>query len=90
MPPLFAGKKSARQTATTRHSPPRPLHGIYPTNSQTKVVLVSDFLLAKELFKPELDGFLVRWRAANPPFLVADINTHVGEVPSLQELPEAR
>ena len=70
------------------HSP-LPLRGDYSINDNTKLVIVSDFLLVKELLGAELQEFLRLWKSANVDILVADINIGVGKIPSFQEVMEA-
>lgn len=60
----------------------------YSIDDNTKLVLVSDFLLVRKLLGSRLDRFLKRRENANIGFLIADINARVGEIPSFRELME--
>ena len=64
-------------------SPSFPVQLDYYTNASTKGVIVSDF---RGLNQSLLQEFLRTWRQANSGFLIADIASGMGEIPSLKEL----
>jgi hypothetical protein len=64
-------------------SPSFPVQKDYFTNPLTKGVIVSDFHGVNQSFMHE---FLRIWRQANSSFLLADIASSMGEIPSLKEL----
>ncbi len=59
----------------------------YWTDNTTRLVLVSDFALANRLLGPPLEAVKL-WERTNANILVADIDTRVGNIPSLRELLE--
>jgi len=77
------------------HSP-LPLRGDYSINDNTKLVLVSDFRLVKELIGAKLEKFLRQWKSANVDIQLADIDTGIKtgvdeiKILSFQEVMEAQ
>lgn len=61
----------------------------YETDSQTKLVLVSNFSSMKRELSAQFNEFLSSWKHQNIGLLIADINARVGEIPSFRELIEA-
>ncbi len=62
----------------------------YKRDSKSKLVLVTDFVAMKQELTPKFQRFLESWKRTSPRFLIADINTRVGEIPSIQEILQAQ
>lgn len=60
----------------------------YWTSSKTQLLLVSDFYLMKKSSNANFQESLKLWKRAYKDLLIADIQTRVGEIPSLFELME--
>ncbi len=58
----------------------------YRADSESKLILVSDFAAVKESLNSKFQQFLKLWKSASPSFLIADINIHVDKIPSFAEV----
>jgi hypothetical protein len=63
----------------------RVTHG-HRTDNETKTVLVSDFVLLKQMPGARLQGAIKVWNDANADVLIADICTRVDNIPSLRDI----
>ena len=58
----------------------------YYTNSETKLILVTDLWLMERLQPEQYAEVLSTWKNAESNILIADINTHVDGIPSFREI----
>ena len=70
-------------------SPEFPIEEDYWTDSNTRFFLVTDFLAMRQVSERMLQESLKLWGDGNVGFLLADISTRVGGIPSFQELVHA-
>lgn len=66
-----------------------PIKIDYLTDKNSILVLVTDFAAVKRELNPKFQRFIESWKCTSPRFLIADINTRVDEIPSLQEILQA-
>ncbi len=71
-------------------NPEFPFKKEYWTDKDSNLVLVTDFVAMKQELTPKFQWFLESWKRTSPRFLIADINTRVGEIPSFQEILQAQ
>jgi hypothetical protein len=58
----------------------------YYTNSETRLVLVTDLVLTKRCLPDQYAQALNAWKNVTGNMVIADINIHVDGMPSLREI----
>ncbi len=58
----------------------------FTSDTNSKLVLVSDFFGVKQKLPKKFDQFMELWNKSSPSFQIADINVRVDEIPPLAEI----